>query len=202
VDSLDTAIKENPEMEELLSLLIRLDMDFVEAVAAVITPEELQAAADAAADGTELSKRVGDRKAKKAKQAELERNIVESLSAIDKYCEQSGYDEARRLKLADDAIKWFSVWADGKITVAEVAKLDKMASYDEDVSASYDEGKKDGQAQKVMAIKADKNADAVTAGIGRIGTGAGTGMLPKKDAGYDESDDLARAANNIYKGRV
>jgi hypothetical protein len=196
-DSLDAAVAENPELEEVLSLTVRGDMDFVQAVAAVVSPEELQAAADAAEDGTELANRSAQRKEKKQKQAEVEKNVEQSVAAIEAYCRDAGYDDARIGKLIEDAVKWFQIWADGKITIKEVAQLDKMTSYDSDVAASFEEGKKEGAAQKSKAIKADKNAAEVTAGIGRVGSGAGS-PAPRTGEELPLSDDpLYQSASRI-----
>jgi hypothetical protein len=195
-------MSENPELEEVVSLLVRGDTDFVEAVAAVLTPEELQAATDGAEDGTALAQRVAQRKEKKIKQAELDKNIQQSFEAIEQYCTQMGYDEQKRDNFVKNALEWFQIWADGKITVKEMAQLDKMTSYDTDVAASYEDGKVDGQAQKAKAIKADKNAAAVTAGIGKVGSGAGQSLNPQESPKYGEDDELSRAADRIAAGEV
>lgn len=202
VDSLYATLQDNPELEEVMSLMARGDIDFVQAVTAVITPEELQAAADGAEDGSALSQRLTQRKEKKQKEADLEKNLAQSWAAIDKYCEQAGYDDARKQQLAEAVISWLQVWSDGKLTPDEVGKLDKMLSYDGDVTASYEDGKKDGLAQKAKAIKADKNNAAVTAGIGRVGSGAGNTLgKAQEETGYNQDDPLERAAFNIMSNK-
>jgi hypothetical protein len=199
VDSLVASFRENPELEEVMSLMSRGEMDFVQAVGAVISPEELQAAIDAAEDGTALKERAGARQKARSDKALLEKNMAESMKAIDAYIKKMGYDEERANKMVDAVLAWFQIWADGKITEKEVAQLDKLTSYDEDVSASFEDGKKAGKAQRSAAVKGDKESAAVTAGIGRVGSGAGT-AIPAKGDEMDENDPILRSIRRAERG--
>lgn len=82
---------------------------------------------------------VNDRISKEKEDEESEKtlyaNFDKSKKAIDDYCAQMGYDDARKQKLFATIGMLRNCFADGLLTVDEVGKIDKIDNYDTDIQS-------------------------------------------------------------------
>ena len=62
-------------------------------------------------------------------------NFDKSKKAIDDYCAENGYDEARKQKLYATINMLRNCFADGLLTKEEVGKIDKIDNYDSDIES-------------------------------------------------------------------
>lgn len=108
------------------------------AVARNVPMEELQKVADE--EGYEdVQNAVNDRISKVKEDEESEKmlygNFDKSKKAIDDYCVENGYDEARKQKLYATINMLRDCFADGLLTKDEVGKIDKIDNYDSDIES-------------------------------------------------------------------
>ena len=108
------------------------------AVARNVPMEELQKVADE--EGYEdVQNAVNDRISKVKEDEESEKilygNFDKSKKAIDDYCAENGYDEARKQKLYATISMLRDCFADGLLTKEEVGKIDKIDNYDSDIES-------------------------------------------------------------------
>ena len=199
-NNLAKILADNPELGEVLLAMKDGDISFVEAVASVLSPEEMQVIIDEAADGTPFSERLKKKNAAKAAkekgQKEAEANFAKSWEAIENFCKKMGMNEAATEGFAKAVTDWFQIFADGKITEAECEKLYNMLNYDADVAAARADGEKAGMRATAKAIKGDKSDEKVVAGIGTVGKGGGAPITPEAKSPY-ESDPIYQAVNSL-----
>lgn len=81
----------------------------------------------------ELSSNITAKKQSEEEEVEIEASFEESKKALDEYSAKMGYDEERINELSQTALDLFQILADGKISVVEWEKVDKMQNYDDDI---------------------------------------------------------------------
>jgi hypothetical protein len=107
------------------------------AIARNIPLERIQALAEGEDyEGTqnELSSNLTAKKQSEEEEVEYEASFEESKKAGEEYAAKMGYDETEKNDLFQVVLDLFKILADGKITVEEFEKVDKMRNYDKDMA--------------------------------------------------------------------
>lgn len=108
------------------------------AVARNVPMEELVKLADDE-NYEDVQNAVNDRVSKVKEEEESEKslyaNFDKSKKAIDDYCAEMGYDDARKQKLYATINMLRNCFADGLLTKEEVGKIDKIDNYDSDIAS-------------------------------------------------------------------
>ena len=82
---------------------------------------------------TELASNLTAKTQAEEEDAEYEASFEESKQAGEQYATEMGYDEDEKNELFQLVLDIFKIMADGKLTVEEFRKVDKMRNYDKDV---------------------------------------------------------------------
>jgi len=108
------------------------------AVARNVPMEELQKVADE--EGYEdvqnaVNERVSKEKESEDSEKMLYGNFDKTKKAIEDYCSENGYDDARKQQLYATINMLRACFADGLITKEEVGRIDKIDNYDSDIES-------------------------------------------------------------------
>lgn len=134
------------------------------AVVRNIPIEKLQAIAeseDYEGVQNELASNLQSMKQSEQEEVEYEATFEESRKAGEEYAAQMGYNEEEKNQLFQMVLDLFQIMADGKITVEEFEKVDKMRNYDSDMESMRSQVS-ETESKEVLPDKA--SIDATSAG--------------------------------------
>jgi hypothetical protein len=151
VDNLTRTLDDNPSFAEVLQLMTSGEMSFEEAIGAVISPEDLQAAQDEAAQGTPYYKRLEEKRAVQKQQAQAaqesaelskkqEENMMKSMENVERYCQKQGLTEEETMRVFEKLQQWMQIWADGLVTEREAEDVVHLLFREDDLAAAHEQG--------------------------------------------------------------
>lgn len=99
---------------------------------------------------------------------EQQANIAKYKSDLEMYCQQQGYDEARKAELHDNIVSMANDILMGKIGIDVIERQDKGLNYDKDVQEAADTGFVEGKNQRIdmkkkSAIQQVPDLNSITA---------------------------------------
>jgi hypothetical protein len=150
-DNLYEVTIDNPELAELIQLLASEEFGIEEAIMAVFSMEDLQAAVDATEAGTPFHARVtAKRKAAsdmEAQQKQMDANSQHTFDKIVEIAVANGYTEEEGTAVVMDFVKLMETMRDGKVDKKEAEMIIGMLRGEDMAKTAYEQGKNDAGAR-------------------------------------------------------
>jgi len=196
--------EKDPAAGALLAAVLKGDKSLPDAIAEVITPEELEALITNEGGSAQeaMNKRRATLQEYDSKAKLIAENGDKSAQNLDAWAEKKGLDEAKTGEFANNINELMKILADGVITDKEFDQLYNMFHFDEAIGAAREEGAIAGRNEKIDAKRVEKEARTVTDGLPKLAGGGAPagGEAPAKPHYFEETIAAEKARQEKLRG--